>query len=279
MPSSHKIRPIVVSLTAIPSRFPNLHRKVESLLRQSVQAQSIDIYIPKSYRRFPNHQAQIPSLPESVQIIEVDQDYGPATKLLPALDRYHDQDIDILICDDDRLQDKYWIERFQEARIERPNDIICERGWNIADRFGIEQSEPLAPRARLSSNRGRTIGYKAIRALSLGLLHPKRAVYETGGYVDVFEGFLGALIPPMAMPKEAWDIPDILWTVDDVWLSGMAKTNGIGVWAHGKPRPVYSNGHWDKVDALTNFVEQGADREKADRMCVEYMRSKHGVWV
>jgi len=266
-------------MTAIPPRFANLPSKVNSLLKQSVKAADIEIYIPYSYRRFPNYTTNIPPLPNGVNIIRVDQDYGPATKLLPAMRKWHNQDVDILICDDDRLQDADWVKRLVEARASRPNDIICERGWNIGERFGIVQSMPLEPRAHPSPNGGRTAAYRIQRMLSLGLYHPKRSLFQSAGYVDVFEGFLGALVPVGALPDQAWDIPEILWTVDDVWLSGMARSNGVGVWAHSIPRPIHSNGRWDKVEALTNFVEQGISRENADRMCVEYMRSTYKVWI
>jgi hypothetical protein len=272
-------RPTIVSLTTIPPRFPHLPRKLASLLKQSVPASAIELYIPKAYRRFPGEVPKLPPLPEGVTVVTVDRDFGPGTKLLPALEKWHGQDVDILICDDDRLQDRDWIKRLTYSRGSRPNDIICERGWSISDRFGIVQSQILMPRAIQSKRQGRTLSYRLKRMLSFGLHHPKRSLYEMGGYVDVFEGFLGALIPSGAMPAIAWSIPDVLWTVDDVWLSGMAKLNGVGVWAHSIPRPIHSNGFWDKVAALTNFVEQGKDREKADRMCVEYMRQNHGVWL
>jgi len=272
-------RPIVVSLTAIPPRYPNLRRKVNSLFRQTVLPTAIEIYIPKSYRRFPNVNTPFPELPKGVTVIHVDDDLGPATKLLPALDKWRGQDVDILICDDDRLQDPEWIARFAKARIIRPDDIICERGWNIHERLGFEQLQPLLPRALHSSNGGRSTSYRIKRALSLGLFHPERSVFESSGYVDIFEGFLGALIPPEGLPLQAWEIPDILWTVDDVWLSGMAKLNGVGVWAHNYRRPVSSNSKWDKVDSLTNWVEGGNNRQNADKMCVEYMRTQHGIWL
>ncbi len=273
------LRPIIISMTAIPPRFGNLPRKIKSLLDQSVPANHIEIYIPHTYRRFPRLQTQLPPLPAGVNVIKVDEDFGPATKLLPALDKWKDHDVDILICDDDRIQDRNWIRRLLNARRERPADIICERGWQIKDRFGVEQKDPLLPRARLSPNQGRTPAYRIKRALSLGIYHPNRAVYEASGYVDVFEGFLGALIPSGALPREAWSIPDILWTVDDVWLSGMARAHNVGVWAHNQTRPVYGNGHWDKVASLTDWVEQGVDRQAADRRCVEYMRANYQVWT
>jgi hypothetical protein len=273
------LRPIIVSMTAIPPRFENLPKKIKSLIDQTVPATSIEVYIPRKYRRFPSTHHTLPDLPKGVNIIYVDQDFGPATKILPALRKWDGHDVDILVCDDDRLQDRFWIERMATARKERPKDIICERGWQISDRFGISQESPLLPRAVLSHLQGRTPQYRFKRAISLGFYHPNRRVYEKSGYVDVFEGFLGALVPTKSLPREAWLIPDVLWTVDDVWLSGMAKLKNVGVWAHNQPRPVFGNGRWDKVAALTDWQENGFNRESADRKCIEYMRSQHHVWI
>ena len=111
-----------------------------------------------------------------------------------------------------------------------------------------------------------------------GFLHPPRAIYEAAGYVDVFEGFLGALIPVSAISEAAFDIPEVIWTVDDVWISGMAALNGTYVWAHNEARPVYADGRFDRIAALRHHVEQGIGRDGADRMGVEYLRQHHGVW-
>lgn len=274
-----KKRPIVISLTAIPSRYKHLPAKISTLLNQSILPDAIELYVPKKYKRFKDYDENLPRLPSLVKVIKVDEDLGPATKLLYALDKWAGHQVDILVCDDDRLQDSRWVSRFVLARDVNPNDIICERGWNIEERFGMLQKAPLLPRAVLNPDGGRTLKYRLIRLMSLGFYHPDRNLYQSAGYVDIFEGFLGALIPTGSLKRIAWDIPDILWTVDDVWLSGMAKLNGIGVWAHGLPRPVRGNGRWDRVDSLTNWAIDGVDRESADRQCIEYLRREYGVWL
>ena len=81
-----------------------------------------------------------------------------------------------------------------------------------------------------------------------------------------------------AFPEATFDIPEIVWTVDDVWLSGMAWSDGVRVWANAMPRPVYADGHFDKVAALRDHVEQGIGREKSDLYAVQYLRDQYGVW-
>jgi hypothetical protein len=276
---SEKVRPVVISLTTIPSRYQRLPRKVSSILNQSVLADEIEIYVPKTYRRFKSPRETFPKLPPKIRVIQVDEDLGPATKLLYAMKQWGAHDVDILICDDDRLHDFNWLKRFVSARTVRPNEIICERGWNIQERFGYAQHGAMLPRAVLRPNGGRTASYRFLRMLSLGCFHPPRDLYQNPGYVDIFEGFLGAMIRTGSLPELAWQIPDPLWTVDDVWVSGMARLNGVGVWAHGQPRPIRGNGYWDKVDSLTDWSEQGTDRATADRLCVDYFRERFNIWT
>lgn len=272
-------RQIVLTLTAIPPRFINLPAKFASIARQRVRPDRVQLNLPRHYRRFPGERPALPMLPDWVEIYEVETDYGPATKLLPAVQRWAGTNTDLLICDDDRVQDSDWIARFCHTRAYRPDDILCERGWNIADRFGLLRHEQALPRARLAPHGGRTVAYRLQRALTLGLSHPPRRLYEVAGHVDVFEGFLGALIPVSAVPDETFDIPSVIWTVDDVWISGMAASNGALIWVHDEARPVHADSHFDRVAALRHHVEQGIDRDGADRMAVEYLRTHKGVWA
>ncbi len=269
---------IVITLTSIPPRFAHLPRKFAALERQSSRPHRVELNIPRSYRRFPGAVPALPPLPDWVDVVSVDQDLGPATKVLPTARRWQGQAVDLLICDDDRLPDRQWLTRFAEARKDRPRDILCERGWNIAERFGIDRTAQDLPRAVACPRAGRDAGYRLKRLATLGLHKPMRNIYRSPGYVDVLEGFLGALIPVGAIPERAFDIPDIVWTVDDVWISGMAYHAGHGVWAHGQPRPVSADGAIDHVASLRDHVEAGHDRESADSLAVRYLRETFGVW-
>lgn len=220
----------------------------------------------------------MPEIPEWVDVIDVEGDLGPATKILPASRKWSASDVDLLLCDDDRIQDRHWIARFASARRQRPNDIICERGWNVDERFEIGKQKSDLPRAQLSKNRGCDLAYRLKRILTLGMHKAPRKVYEQAGYADVFEGFLGVLIPPKAFHEDAWDIPNVVWTVDDVWLSGMAKANGVNIWVNAMPRPVLNDGLFDRIAALKDFVEMGVDRSGADRLAVDLLMARYGIW-
>jgi len=276
-----KSKPIIVTLTSIPPRFENLPRRFASIDRQSVKPDLVELYLPKTYRRFSGPRPTLPPLPDWVNVIDVEDDMGPATKILPASRKWRSHDVDLLLCDDDRLQDRKWIARFVQARKERPKDIICERAWNIDERFGIKRQCLDQPRAKFTENRGHSLFYRIKKLLTLSKYTKRRVtrkLYANPGYGDIFEGFLGALVPPQAFHDDVWNIPDIVWTVDDVWLSGMAKANGYNVWVNGIPRPVYGDGKYDRIASLRDFSEMGVGRDGADRIAVDLLRSKYGIW-
>lgn len=274
MPTSQ----IVITLTSVPPRYQNLPRKFASIGRQTVRPERVELHLPRTYRRFPGERPSLPPLPDWVEVIETEFDLGPATKALPAAQRWQGTSTDLLLCDDDRLQDRRWLERFVTGRKARPNDILCERGWSIESQLGLKRACAEQPRALPAPDGGRTRAYRLQRLLSLGLYHPARKIYAAAGYVDVFEGFLGALVPVSTWPEQTWDIPANLWAHDDVWLSGMAYKNGVLVWANAMPRPVYSDGHFDRVAPLKNFVESGMGRKEIEMASVIYLRDQFGVW-
>lgn len=275
-----KIKPIIVTLTSIPPRYENLPRRFASIGCQSVRPDFVELYIPKTYRRFPGQRPSLPNIPDWVDVIEVDEDLGPATKILPATKKWRLHEVDLLLCDDDRSHDRRWISRFAEARRERPKDIICERAWNIDERYGIKREELDEPRARRDEHKGLKFVYKLVKLLTFKKYHyhVPRKIYLNSGYGDVFEGFLGVLAPPLAFHDDVWNIPDIVWTVDDVWLSGMAKANGYNVWVNAKPRPIYHDRKYDKIAALKNYEVGGVCRDDAELVAINLLRSKYGIW-
>jgi len=74
------MRSIHLSLSTIPPRFNDLGTVPRPLLQQSADIASVTVYVPKSYRRFPDHEFCLPNVPDGVSVDVVDTDPGPATK-------------------------------------------------------------------------------------------------------------------------------------------------------------------------------------------------------
>ena len=101
---------VILSLSTIPPRFGLLGKSLHSLTNQKRRADEIHIYIPKKYRRFPEHNFCLPDVPDGVSIKLIDYDYGPATKILPCAQAYRGTNTRIIYGDDDRFADTFWLD-------------------------------------------------------------------------------------------------------------------------------------------------------------------------
>lgn len=265
---------LILSLTTIPPRFPLVENNLLRLLSQTANVESVNLYIPKKYKRFEYSIGDLPRVPEGINLRLIDEDLGPATKVLPAADEYRDQDVYILFCDDDKLYDPKWAQRFLDAALHKPECCICEEGGQLsAPQYANDGWQGARePRAGFI-NKG--FSYRLKRAASLGTWKPSKA--KAAGYVDILEGWGGVLVKPEFFDSACFDIPDVLWTVDDVWLSGCLERRGIPIWLNTENK-IRSIGRKREIAALNNFVYNGYDRIDANRACIEFFRENHRIW-
>lgn len=107
---------------------------------------------------------------------------------------------------------------------------------------------------------------------------PSRKMITRAGFADVFWGYAGVVIRPEFFDSEAMQIPPILWTVDDFWLSGLLAKNKIPIWLpEGLYRPRATVA--DDISALRDYVTRGADRHNANVACIQFMQEAYGVWT
>ncbi|WBL32941.1 glycosyltransferase family 2 protein [Sinirhodobacter sp. HNIBRBA609] len=265
--------PTIVTLSSIPPRFSELGETLESLLTQSLPVQEIRLHIPERYRRFPDWDGTLPQVPAGVTIHRCAEDLGPATKILPAVRALRGHEVDLLLCDDDKIYDRDWHRRFKEQARKRPGTCIVEVGETFPDIAETHRAPDRLPRGRRLARKG--IGYRLKRLLSLGWYKPH--FFTQSGYVDQLSGYAGVLLRPDWFDEAVFDIPDIIWTVDDPWLSGHLERRGVPIWLNAKGRfPLMresGNRH-----ALLDLVEQGHDRVMADLAAIDYFRQTYGIW-
>lgn len=251
---------------------------MKSLVDQVGQIDEIHLYVPKCYRRFPDYSGELPDVPAGVTIVTPDDDLGPASKVLYAARSLRGRDAQILFCDDDRLYRHDWAATLFDAQSERPNECVALFGKDL--RVDFERS--LQPRAIRDKSK---LDYR-LKRFKHGLASilttksipaPGRIVVSNAGYADVLMGFGGAVVRPHFFDDSAFTIPDILWTVDDYWLSGLLAAKGIGIWLPaGLERPGWTDAN--ELDALLDATIDGAGRNEANVRCIEYMQSKLGIW-
>ena len=275
---------LYITLSSVPPRFAKLAPILESLVAQTAKVEQILLYIPYSYRRFPDWDGTLPVVPGGVEIRRTKDDFGPATKILCAAKEFRRQDVDILFCDDDHIYAPGWAQSFVDLKSYHPDCIIAQGGWQTAEYAGGGDERDLQPRA---ARRWRVTDidfqlrylWQDLRAGANrhALTAPPRRVFKQSGYVDVFEGYAGVLVQPKFFDEEFYDIPPVLWGVDDVWLSGMMTRRGIPIWLEGRlldPRQAESERH----APLALSTIDGANRKMANRKGVIYFREKYGLW-
>ena len=264
---------LIVSLSTIPPRFGKLGPTLNSLLRQKLRPERLILYIPERYRRFPEWDGALPQVPAGVSIHRVDVDYGPATKVLPALREFTGQNVDILFCDDDVVYDSRWTQRFALLRDKMPFVCLAEAGKDILDIEAGSRPADRLPRAARSRRDMRFRLRSMVRHRQL-----RASEYVKSGFCDVFLGVGGVMLRPEFLTEAAFAPPDVLWTVDDYWLSGNLAVNGIPIWLNADAPRRRERGS-RRIAALKAMVHDEHDRTAANAACVDYYRRNYGIWL
>ena len=103
-----------ITLTTIPSRLGNIYKTIKSIERQTLKPNKIFLNIPNKYYRFPNitiTEIEIEKLKSELVQINRCNDFGPATKIMGALNEVREFDCAIII-DDDHIYDERMCEIF-----------------------------------------------------------------------------------------------------------------------------------------------------------------------
>ena len=196
---------VVVTLTTLPSRIDRIDLTLKSLLRQSVSPTIIRLNVPRVSRRegtpytIPDRLRTL----RCVTIVDCD-DYGPATKLIPALlDAAADDRL--LVVDDDRIYRPSFVEQMTDRSDRHPDVAVAASGWDapadLIDRPST-LAATLAGRAPAPIKCTRVIGARD---------------------VDVMQGLAGYLVKPRFFDRDAiadyGHAPEAAFFVDDVWIS------------------------------------------------------------
>jgi hypothetical protein len=204
---------LVVTLTTLPSRIARIDTTLKSLLRQTVSPTTIRLNVPRVSRR----EGATYDVPErlrrlrSVTIVTAG-DYGPATKLIPALLDGRD-DTRLLVVDDDRIYHPYFVEQMAACSDRHPDAAVASSGWN-------------APADLI--DRPTTLGATLFRRAPA----PIKCTRVRGELdVDILQGLGGYIVRPRFFdPAELSDYsraPEAAFYVDDVWISAHCRARKI----------------------------------------------------
>ncbi len=274
---------VIVTLSTIPTRFGDLEPTLQCLLNQTANIDEIRLYIPKRFRRFPNYDGGLPDVPNGIRVIQTEEDLGPATKVLFAAEELGRSDDLIIYCDDDMLYEPDRFQRMIDVHLDgHTGECIASTSFDL-DYLGIGPEAQRQPRA-MRYKKG--FEYRAKRAKQLVRQmvtlrsEPKPACpkFGKGGYADFAEGFGGVLVRADFFDDLFYDIPDMLWAVDDIWISGHLERRNIPIWTPPDFPFVHRSENHDN-DPLYLSVIDGADRGQANQACIRYMQEKYNIWV
>jgi hypothetical protein len=277
----------VITLSTIPPRFADIGWTLHSMVRQQSRPEAVELYIPRSYRRFPQWGGALPAVPDGVTIRRTDADLGPATKILPAVRAYRGQEVELLYGDDDNLYAPDWAARFLAVRKAHPGAAVCAAGFTVQEIGRPWIADAPLPRAVRAPRAQEQAGYHLRRLVSVlrgpvkgqPRLRQKFRKMRRSGYTDIAEGFSGVALRPAFLDDDLiFTIPPVLWSVDDVWISGHLARRGVPIWADTGLNRAQEIADVRLNHALLFAVIDGLDRKAANLACVDHMRAVYGVW-
>lgn len=197
---------IIISLTTIPVRIEHIENTIKSILYQKRLPKKILLNIPyKSFRGGEEYiiPAWLQNL-KSLDIVRVEEDFGPATKFIPSLES-QEKDQPILVLDDDHLYPKNYIQEFEEAELKYPDYLVTACGWQVP--------EDLVDRP--TTLKGNIYQIPPTPLMCTRIKEIRK--------IDIVQGYAGYLIKPSFFDinklKDYSQAPEELRYVDDVWIS------------------------------------------------------------
>jgi len=123
---------VILSCTTTFERRHIFYYGIQSLLSQSIEP---DLFLANISKKSFSESGRIPQWLNKNNInINLVEDLGPYTKLLPALKYAEDDDL-IITADDDILYQSNWLRELVELSREAPESIICARARKMKKNF------------------------------------------------------------------------------------------------------------------------------------------------
>lgn len=226
---------LIVSLTSYPPRFNTLALTLRSLLRQTVAADHIILWIAHADMQY---------LPESVLALQksgleirATDDIKSYKKIIPALVLF--PDAFICTADDDIYYHATWLEELMDGVSQTNNIVTCHRAHEITldeqGKFNPYNKWILeTPRREISCNFFPTSG--------AGALYPPRSFFR-----DVTDSKIFVELCPNA---------------DDIWLYWMGRLAGVTYKTVGRKRPIINwEGSQDIALYKDNLFQGGNDKQ------------------
>jgi hypothetical protein len=192
-------RPLVVSLTSFPPRFPVLEKTLNCLLLQSIRPDHVVLWLAHD---------DLAKLPDSILKLRAlgleirgTADLRSFTKIIPTLDAF--PDAFVVTADDDVYYWPTWLEELVDSHRRTGDPVICHRGHQI--RLG-KDGLPVPYNRWHRGTRRSTVSPLLFPTGVMGVFYDPRIFHSDINRPDLFQHLC-----PMA---------------DDVWIYWMHRLNG-----------------------------------------------------
>ncbi|RED97996.1 hypothetical protein C7460_111138 [Marinoscillum furvescens DSM 4134] len=211
----------VISLSVLPARFKHFEPTLNSITDQSLLPEKIVINLPRYFKRDKTNY-EIPDYVKNHPLIHInwiEEDLGPATKILPTMDLYKDDpDKLIIVLDDDQIYPKGMVENYVKHSQNLPDSAMTLSGWTVPKGFDHGNKVQI---------------YGAIVRVyrrDTSIAEPQR--------VDCLQGAASFAVKPKLFDQRVYDFanaPKEAFFVDDIWLSGNLAWNKSPVYVVPAP--------------------------------------------
>ncbi|HEY5311677.1 MAG TPA: hypothetical protein VIK18_04135 [Pirellulales bacterium] len=186
---------VVISLTTMPSRIGRIRPVLNSLLDQDHPADEVLLTVPSTSQRegCPYRVPDFLRGRSAVTVLECGRDWGPATKLIPAVLR-EAPDTLIIAVDDDNIYPRDMVSTFLRWHRQYPDAALGYRGWELPPSLDWSETQTLYATSLPGCRR-----------------------------VDVVTGTWGILVQPRFFDPQLTDYtayPRDAFFVDDIWFNG-----------------------------------------------------------
>lgn len=199
----------IVCLTTIPSRLPYIDDTLKSLLRQTLLPREIWLHAPAFSKR-ENRPYEVPAHLRGLQSVRIRDcdDWGPATKFIPALTGLPPDQL-LIVLDDDRIYPPNLVRDLDAAAHALPDAAHGLSGWTVPDDLVDRPTTVVANLLQRPPAPVRATRLAAARR------------------VDVLQGVSGYAVRPrffdLASLTDYTRAPPEALTVDDVWMSAHCR--------------------------------------------------------
>jgi len=128
-------------MTTTPARVAHIAPALFSVLAQTLPPTRIHLYVPETCLRtdepyvIPEWLVHVAAVHPALEVTRIEEDYGPATKLLPSLARYQGPDTRLVTVDDDVILEAHTLEELMAASVKDPQSAYGMMGVAADGRF------------------------------------------------------------------------------------------------------------------------------------------------